>query len=320
MNTILNSIGNTPALEILDYWLTTQFERMERRTAVCSQTMISKLKRAFRMQDLITDLDADKAIDALGARSKGGSLLKTSAALNMSRFCVFLRWLVDAVRTQADRRRAQSNDPMNDYVELGQWDAIISYVQNLEAKVRKVMPSIGASRPPRTLTEDQVRLVIGAGSPHSRPVIALLAITGLRVGEALALRKSDVRQTQGNGWILMVEGKERSNGQRETKTKRSRSVLIANDMLPIVLDAIEKISTLKKESAIQAIVARAGLKANLKISAHDLRRFAAQRLLRKNVPLHLIQNFLGHSNMMTTTRYLRMSVGEEEMKATMMSI
>jgi len=63
----------------------------------------------------------------------------------------------------------------------------------------------------------QINAVLDASTPSRRPVLAMLAFTGMRVGECRQLRPQDVDFK--NGWVHIV-----SRRGAETKTRQSRRV------------------------------------------------------------------------------------------------
>lgn len=82
-------------------------------------------------------------------------------------------------------------------------------------------------RPKPAPTLDEVQRVLGGASPERRVIFAVLAFTGMRVGELQNLRDVDVDRQR--GWIHVV-----SRPGAETKTKQSREIPIH----PVLLDLL----------------------------------------------------------------------------------
>jgi len=88
-----------------------------------------------------------------------------------------------------------------------------------ETPLKHYRVSKPTSRPKPAPTMDEVQRVLGAATPERRIVFAVLAFTGMRVGELQNLREEDVDRQR--GWI-QVE----SRPGAETKTKQSRRIPI----------------------------------------------------------------------------------------------
>jgi integrase len=166
----------------------------------------------------------------------------------------------------------------------------------------------------RRLTGDEEARLLKACGPHLYAVVTTLLWTGMRVGEALALQWQHVR--------LDASGKARHFvlPASNTKTNRARVVPIG-DRVRAILD-MRKTSPLDgKDFGPDAFVFGdetgaqiAGVATAWRLACrrakiddlrvHDLRHEAGSRALEAGVSLHLVRDLLGHSSVVTTSRYL----------------
>lgn len=160
---------------------------------------------------------------------------------------------------------------------------------------------------------EHVAADMGQHAPRMADVVLVLGWTGLRWGEARALRVGDVMREQGSA-ALMVRSSH-SEGMREKSTKggRSRRVPVADRVLPI----IERWVRDKSPSDLLLTTERGAQvhKSNLRRavrwhdyapghSIHDLRHTAATEWLRSGVDVRTVQAWLGHSSLTTTQVYV----------------
>ena len=141
-------------------------------------------------------------------------------------FWMYRQWLKDA---------GQSDQTIEDRLivvkQLFKWAAgkgkMLAANPLADATVPEPPPT-----PQPCFTPQQVELLLRNAKPSERPIWALMAYTGLRVGEVVALRWQHVLFDRGeHGFINVQLGG--SNGT--TKGKRSRLVPIHPDLLPILL-------------------------------------------------------------------------------------
>ncbi len=171
-----------------------------------------------------------------------------------------------------------------------------------------------AQKLPDVLGADEVELLLGAlHTPIYRVFCTLLYATGLRLGEALALETTDVDKARG---IIRVR---KGKGRKERLVMLSPRLyavlrsywaqerppapyLFSTDKTgrPISRDAIRK--------AMRIAAKAAGLEQR-RITPHLLRHSFATHLLENGTDLRTIQVLLGHSNILSTVRYARVSTG-----------
>jgi integrase len=158
----------------------------------------------------------------------------------------------------------------------------------------------------RWLTQDEVGHLAQACLPrkHGVSVAALvrfLAETGLRVGEALALRWDDLElegprahalvRTSKNGdarWVPLTEEAAQAAHSMRTQ-QRGPWVGLSQSVVNHVFRA-----------AREAVLSTAG---DREVVVHTLRHTAASRLVRAGVSLPVVSAWLGHRDFRSTLRY-----------------
>jgi len=140
----------------------------------------------------------------------------------------------------------------------------------------------------------------GKTATRDRLIILLLAFTGMRRGELLALRVIDINLQSQCIYI------------RNGKGNKDRVIPIASTIKQPLLSYIEK-GHLKPSERLFPIQARrvytivkhyaqaAGID---NLSPHGLRHYFATALLERGAPLRAIQELLGHADISTTAIYL----------------
>jgi integrase len=166
-----------------------------------------------------------------------------------------------------------------------------------------------------TFDRDEIeRLVVAAEDEQDSAIYKVAAFTGLRQGELLALRWSDVDFIDG---LLHVRRNFTGGEEKVPKGKRVRSV----PMMPAVIDALaalkereefiadddlvftregEHLSHFDLRKRYYAALERAGLR---RLRFHDLRHAFGSAAITKLDP-HAVQSYMGHQHYSTTQRYL----------------
>ncbi len=173
-----------------------------------------------------------------------------------------------------------------------------------------------SEKPFRYLDSDQVCKLIDAARPGFwRSFITLLAFTGLRFGEAAGLHWEDVvldsNQPQMTIWRAAVRGV-----IAQTKTGRLRviplveKVVEALDMLPHTNELVfprTNGNPMRPEITLDVLhrtCDRAGVP---RIGWHGLRHSFASTMCQRGVPIRDVQELLGHTTIMMTSRYTHTS-------------
>ena len=149
--------------------------------------------------------------------------------------------------------------------------------------------------------------------PHWLPFYVFVAYTGVRHGEAVALRKSDLHLDEAYARIQRSEWR---GTEKETKGKRNRSVPLVEPLVDMLREMKEtgtsdhvfltkKGEPLTENSVrkpFKRICEAAGVPV---IRIHDLRHSYATLLHTEGTPLDVVQKLLGHSTIQMTQRYAK---------------
>ncbi|MCS7007522.1 MAG: site-specific integrase, partial [Gaiellaceae bacterium] len=176
------------------------------------------------------------------------------------------------------------------------------------------------ARQARRLNEGQVQELVQAATPAGRPLVALLAYTGLRLGEVLALAWEHVDLVDR---VLRVERQLTENGKPTERLKAEssrREVPIPGPLAAVLTEHLAAelelgrgepshlvlmsargtaYSKRRAHALFQEAVRRAGLG---EVRPHDLRHSYGSILLDKGAPLPQVSRWLGHASVETTAR------------------
>jgi integrase len=171
------------------------------------------------------------------------------------------------------------------------------------------------------LTHDEFALVLGCVTEYWRPMVEFLVATGCRIGEATALKPSDINLT-GNIVDIKRAWREVPGGRHQIgppKTKRSaRTIDVAAATLAKLDLSGEWVFTnsgrgpgagddpVRRATFYACVwrpaIARAKLLGLTKSPpVHDLRHTNASWLIQAGVPLTVVQRHLGHESIQTTS-------------------
>jgi integrase len=145
----------------------------------------------------------------------------------------------------------------------------------------------------RILTAEETARLLDAAGPRLRPLIVLLLGTGMRRGEALALRWGDVRF------------EDRLIHIADSKSGKSRNIPLSSPVREVLADlpqtslfvfnGVKDVKTAWKTARREA-----GLD---NVRLHDLRHTAASRMIAAGVDIVTVSKILGHSTITMTLRY-----------------
>ena len=170
------------------------------------------------------------------------------------------------------------------------------------------MPIVQKEKQPRpTIVESEVAQILATAKPRYAPLFALLAGTGLRIGEALALKRSDL---SADCRLLFVKRSIWHGQEQEPKTPAAIRVIDIPEALAALFCeyAADKsgylFATRKSNRPLaQRNVLRALHETGVRVGFHTFRRFRTQTLRRARVPEDLIGLWLGHARRTVTDLY-----------------
>lgn len=162
---------------------------------------------------------------------------------------------------------------------------------------------------PDVPTREEVRqLLAAARTPRDHAFLSLAYATGLRVSELVALQVQHIDAEA--GLIRVVDGKggkdrvvPLSPVLLSTLRRYWAAVRPARPWLFAGQDGIRHLSIQSGQGIVRSTARRVGL--TRWISTHSLRHACATHMLEDGVDVRLVQQILGHANLLTTARYLR---------------
>jgi len=177
-------------------------------------------------------------------------------------------------------------------------------------------PNKGKTYPVEILTPDEVRALAAQCSTTSttgirhRALIVMLYRTGLRIGEALALRPKDLNLEIGAITVLHGKGnRRRTVGIDPGAEPHIKAWLKRRATLDPPADA-PLFCTFKggpmNPSHVRLVLSRLARRAGIekRVHPHGFRHTHAYELMMEGIPMPIIQRQLGHVSLATTDRYL----------------
>jgi integrase len=179
------------------------------------------------------------------------------------------------------------------------------------------LPKNRRKKPRAFLTEQEVERLVAATDEHYRPLVVVLATTGLRWGEAVGLRvgrvdllarELRVEETANEAAGVLTYGPPKSEASVRTVTLPARAV---DALLPLVAGRDRKDLVFVTRQGLpvrhrnfyyrqwRRAVAAAGL-VERQPTPHDLRHTHAAVLIARGVPLSAVKERLGHESINTT--------------------
>ena len=174
----------------------------------------------------------------------------------------------------------------------------------------------GLTLPAEILAPDEVLAMLAACRDtvtgiRDRALITVMYRSGLRVGEALALRPKDVDLAIGSIAVLHGKGDRRRTvgidpgaGPIILRWVVRRTELLAPP-LGVPLFCSQKCRTMSR-SMVREMLLRLARRTGIekRVHPHGLRHTMAYELLMEGVPIPVIQRQLGHASLQTTDTYL----------------
>lgn len=171
---------------------------------------------------------------------------------------------------------------------------------------------------PGTLTTEEVqKLVDSCNNLRDKFLIKLLFETGIRVGESLGLRHSDINSVGGNNEIHILYRDDNVNDAKG-KSKSERIVQASGDLMRLygryIIDEYPDVDSdyvfvniwkgeighPMKYSTVRGLFKSLKKKTGIDVYAHLLRHTHATQLIRSGMDMSYVQKRLGHSDIQTT--------------------
>ena len=162
---------------------------------------------------------------------------------------------------------------------------------------------------PRVLSQEEVKRIIDVTSNlKHKTLLCIVYSAGLRIGEALNLKWTDIKRHEMLIYIHQAKGRK---DRRVTLSKKMLKMLKAyyKAYRPkvYIFEGVKggKYSTRSSQQIIRRAAKKAGIEGQ--VTMHTLRHSFATHLLEKGVGLRYIQEILGHSSPNTTMLYTHVS-------------
>ncbi len=155
-------------------------------------------------------------------------------------------------------------------------------------------------RPRKIFDKDTVdEMIFNAGNIRDRLILELQARCGLRIGEVLNLRVSDI-----SGRKIIIQEPKSGRDAEVAFMPEHIAARLAEYVAAKQLSPVGRVFPLCY-TTVRNLVTGLGRKLNVKISPHDLRRHSATYASRNGVPLEIISKvILRHQDLKTTQIYL----------------
>ncbi len=252
----------------------------------------------------------------------------TALRCNFSTLKLFLSYLKERGRTSLEtitredlssfieNEQDRGMQPNTVYTRLRFIYAFVSYLVDQEVAhpdllKRKLRVKVPEALPRAIEPEDVQQLLAVLEKPRDRAMILVLLRTGMRIGELLATRMSEVNLREKRISIMEAQ-----------KTRVGRVAYISEDAYKALMGWLNQRDPAKERlfygrgsqrlgyTAARALFAKYLEKAGLVhkgYSLHCLRHTCATELLNAGMRLECLQQLLGHSSIEMTRRYARLT-------------
>ncbi len=176
-----------------------------------------------------------------------------------------------------------------------------------QAHVSITMPRLSERRLPFLTANELGRVVEACRDARERCIVLMLADTGVRRAELLALNWEDVDLT--TGAVRVEKGKGRKARTVVCGVYTRRALLKYRRTAPH--EPTDALFTARglcrlKGSGLRSILKRLGARSGMSLTAHALRRTFATLATRGGMNVFYLQALMGHSDLETTRRYVRL--------------
>src|SRR6266508_1067885 len=203
-------------------------------------------------------------------------------------------------------------------VSRGSYKPFLHHVTKGRPIPTRPVKLIVARRAPRTLDAEQVVAILAACEHlRDRFLFALLAETGMRVGQALGLRHADFVSRDRE--IRIVARPDNVNGAR-AKVRATAVIPVSTPLVRLYSDYMHteygeldsdyvfvnlwagRVGQPLCYPTVHQLVARVGARTGIEFTAHMLRHTHATDLIRRGVPIEVVARLLTHRSSTTTSQ------------------
>jgi integrase len=196
----------------------------------------------------------------------------------------------------------------------GSWRPLLAHLGSRPERARRIRLR-AERRIAETLDAEQVAAIVAACDRlRDRFLFSLLASSGLRVGEALGLRHSDI-----DAAARLVSVVPRVNANRARAKGGSRQVPVPGAVIRLYADYLHgeygeldsdyvfvnlwsgPIGCPLTYASVYDLVCRLRARTGIMFGPHTFRHSYATELLRRKVPVEVVQHLLGHASIATTS-------------------
>ena len=194
----------------------------------------------------------------------------------------------------------------------GRWLVVTGQAESSPAHQVRMLPEPAPQ--PRALSRSELSRLLRAvtrwGSARDRLIVVLFALTGLRVGELVRLRRRDIDLGPRSGWVTVRSGKGGRSRRVPLPLAARRELAAWLERLPPDPDGWllpgRRPGSHLSTRAIEHLFARlARLSGLAGLTPHVLRHTYCTQLLAAGVSLDRVALLAGHSRLDVTARYTR---------------
>jgi integrase len=180
---------------------------------------------------------------------------------------------------------------------------------NPARNVRRLRPDNCVVRFLTSEEEERLLAELTGDRAHLRPIVIIALHTGMRRGEILSLRRSQLQFEMGERGVIELTNTKSGNVRVIPMNSLVRMELLAlSQNLPMNAPVFPSTKTKRALTDIKKGFRYALRAAGISgFRFHDLRHTFGTRLAEANVPVHQIADLMGHSDYRMTQRYVHAS-------------
>jgi len=233
------------------------------------------------------------------------------------RYCLYTGTLGQSIAIEAISSDLSKNPKVKEFLSF----ASAARPQSVARQLKPFRRAKPAKRKVRTITDQQqLELMQFCSNPRDRLMILLMIETGMRIGQVLQLRHSDIESWDSK---LTIHYRLDNANEVYSKNKNPYEVVISNkwstmytDYLINEIDEVESdyifTKLYRKDGgskgepltyhSVKDLFLRFSSSIGENITPHMLRHSHATELLRQRVPIEIVAKRLGHSSIETTKK------------------